>query len=945
MNEEKLLSAPNLHRYIQFIDSHFEEISVIGRGGSAEVTHVRHILSGKHFACKRINRDENMKRQRNQLIEFEQEVTVLKRISHHHTVNFVASVTDYASFSIILTPVAKDVLKAMFERQSREQPLPQSDIATLRHAFGCLATALAYLHEQEVRHKDIKPGNILLSEGRVYLCDFGISRDWSKSENSTTEGDVMKFTRRYCAPEVFNQESRNTKSDIWSLGCVYMEMISVIKGYTIEELNEFFLQRSDGRSSQGLWSAPEIINAWLVKLRNDTPDSADNIPLDWVTPMIRIESADRPKASEIVNMIHQQCVHLETPGLFIARCCARSDSVAPVDTVVDSPTLCGPPSSGLGIGGDFTSPQGYPMAPQHRKSKDRSVSPHTQSSGPRESVDTMFYTMERTQRGYRSSSNILSPVSAVSNSDQTSSILTSGGPSRTVSHTDMITTTPPHRRPIPPPATYELKCACGPRANEKHIFNSSYSPNGSALFDRNNRTMEVFPMCEIGDNKIQVYETAPQDPKAQSRPNPMLWWVTRRLVISYISGDPEMRRCNSFWVPLADLRFAMTDNVVQLSWSDCNHMVEISTGNYQQHYDWIYEPNKPNNAIAIPFNDSVDAKQFISAITLPFNDDRYVTHTKHIPISNIFEIDVFDVGRPGVRNYRAATLKSFSTSGIATSKSYIVWPEIDLRIENTYAKEPNVSYEMNVEIKNINTPTYLSNTVGEPAADYKKVAQFSQARQIMTSMNVRFPVFPHHRFPTPPPAAVEMLQSLTGWTLSYFAIVTKFKSKNRRWGSKRFGRADVMLWEKEVDDHVANIKRRGVTVAFRLHADTRLPWITGKIGALTTVEYTSSLDATITVSNKMHGKLLHAGRMMAIESEMPSEHKHSRSGSHSDAAELSDLVVTFEDTRYRWEFVKLVEEYRLAATPLQRIHTSSESMRRIGSLASSNDPISSPPMR
>lgn len=67
---------------------------------------------------------ELVKAQRDQLIEFKQEVEVLKRISHHHTVSLIASFTDLSSFSLILNPVAKDVLKSMLERQSHDEPLP-----------------------------------------------------------------------------------------------------------------------------------------------------------------------------------------------------------------------------------------------------------------------------------------------------------------------------------------------------------------------------------------------------------------------------------------------------------------------------------------------------------------------------------------------------------------------------------------------------------------------------------------------------------------------------------------------------------------------------------------------------------------------------------------------------------------------------------------------------
>ncbi|KAF2175793.1 kinase-like protein [Zopfia rhizophila CBS 207.26] len=418
MSEQQLLSEVHAHRYILSGRSHFDDIEILGTGGSAEVARVRHKLSGKQFACKRIWRGKSIKEQRDQLVEFEQEVGVLQRISHKHLVSFVASYTDFETFSLILNPVAKDVLKSVIMRQSRERPLPAEDVWTLRRAFGCLATALAYLHEQRVRHKDIKPGNILLTDGRVYLCDFGISRDWSKSEHSTTEGDVLKFTRRYCAPEVFGRDPRNSASDIWSLGCVFLELITVIKGYPIDEMNQFMLRHSADASAQGLWCAQEAMNAWLVKIRSENNNSADDVPLDWITPMIRTDPEDRPKASDVVDMIHKQSAEMPHPDLYIAPCCHRSDSITPIEGV-ESPTLHEPTFSNvLGIRNVPSSPprpyldvvpnrnqspviagrRSPRVADRRRGSRDRSISPTTQSYPKQlDSTDTIPFPMDPIQ--------------------------------------------------------------------------------------------------------------------------------------------------------------------------------------------------------------------------------------------------------------------------------------------------------------------------------------------------------------------------------------------------------------------------------------------------------------------------------------------------------------------------------------------------------------------
>lgn len=76
----------------------------------------------------------------------------------------------------------------------------------LRRFFGCLATAVQYLHSNKIRHKDIKPKNILVKGKEGLLTDFGTSKNWSDDTKGTTSGTVPAWTKRYCAPEVWNDE-------------------------------------------------------------------------------------------------------------------------------------------------------------------------------------------------------------------------------------------------------------------------------------------------------------------------------------------------------------------------------------------------------------------------------------------------------------------------------------------------------------------------------------------------------------------------------------------------------------------------------------------------------------------------------------------------------------------------------------------------------------------
>jgi serine/threonine protein kinase len=100
-------------------------------------------------------------------------------------------------------------------------------ITVLRQAFGCLLQGLQYMHQRRIRHKDIKPSNILIHHGQVIYTDFGLSFDSSMFENSTTN-EITAMTRRYASPELINGLPRNSSSDVFSLGCVFVEMLAAM---------------------------------------------------------------------------------------------------------------------------------------------------------------------------------------------------------------------------------------------------------------------------------------------------------------------------------------------------------------------------------------------------------------------------------------------------------------------------------------------------------------------------------------------------------------------------------------------------------------------------------------------------------------------------------------------------------------------------------------------
>jgi serine/threonine protein kinase len=188
---------------------------------------------------------------------------------------------------------------------------------TLRTFYGCLAAALDYLHTSKIRHRDIKPQNILVKGVTVYLTDFGISLDWEGLSRSTTTEDSAK-TVLYCAPEVAGYKPRNTASDVWSLGCVFLEIATVLAGLEVEDMQQFF------RTTNGdyrFYTNIGIIPNWSSFIASKLPPG-DDVPLEWVSEMLLVDPSERPSTTYLVNLIAQNArAHHSSTTRFCGSCC------------------------------------------------------------------------------------------------------------------------------------------------------------------------------------------------------------------------------------------------------------------------------------------------------------------------------------------------------------------------------------------------------------------------------------------------------------------------------------------------------------------------------------------------------------------------------------------------------------------------------------------------
>ncbi|KAF6807314.1 ste/ste11 protein kinase [Colletotrichum sojae] len=206
--------------------------AMIGQGSFGCVYLALHAVTGELLAVKQVEapapgaNSQNDARKKSMIEALKREISLLRDLRHPNIVQYLGCSSSSEYLNIFLEYVPGGSVQTMLNSYGAlPEPLVRSFVRQI-------LTGLSYLHNQDIIHRDIKGANILVdNKGTIKISDFGISKKLEASNilsgaNNNKHRPSLQGSVFWMAPEVVKQTSYTRKADIWSLGCLVVEMMT-----------------------------------------------------------------------------------------------------------------------------------------------------------------------------------------------------------------------------------------------------------------------------------------------------------------------------------------------------------------------------------------------------------------------------------------------------------------------------------------------------------------------------------------------------------------------------------------------------------------------------------------------------------------------------------------------------------------------------------------------
>ena len=201
----------------EVIAGRYELEELVGSGGMSSVYRAHDRMLERKVALKILH--SRLGDDGEYVERFRREARAVAQLAHPNIVTVIDRGDDAGRQYIVFEYVEGDDLKQLIDKTG---PLPIDQVVELGRE---IAAALAFAHERGIVHRDVKPQNVLLSDGRAKVTDFGIARSLDVEHGVTQTGTVLG-TSNYIAPEQASGQPIDDRSDVYSFGVVLFELLT-----------------------------------------------------------------------------------------------------------------------------------------------------------------------------------------------------------------------------------------------------------------------------------------------------------------------------------------------------------------------------------------------------------------------------------------------------------------------------------------------------------------------------------------------------------------------------------------------------------------------------------------------------------------------------------------------------------------------------------------------
>jgi len=189
---------------------------LIGVGAFGKVYEAMNSKTGELIAVKQVTLEDDTNSESAK--ELQNEIQLMRKLRHRNIVQLLGTERVGSTLSILMEYVPGKSLDSILGRYGQ-----LAEDVTCNYTKQILL-ALEYCHSKRVVHRDIKGKNILVDQtGCLKLADFGSAKAFHNRESKAAPGRTYNYTPLWTAPEVLLGDY-DTKVDVWSLGCVIIEM-------------------------------------------------------------------------------------------------------------------------------------------------------------------------------------------------------------------------------------------------------------------------------------------------------------------------------------------------------------------------------------------------------------------------------------------------------------------------------------------------------------------------------------------------------------------------------------------------------------------------------------------------------------------------------------------------------------------------------------------------